>query len=172
MSAGAALMACLAFVSVGLWTLRVALTARGRIVTSAAVAAIEAVVFALVFSRLVTDLGSWDKIAGYAIGVALGTVAGLLVNDRLSSEGVMVEVTVAGDGGALRTALHSRDLPATTFPVADRSGTATVLLVVVPRERIEEALAVVWAHTPNAFCTTLDTERDAGRCTATTLDVV
>ena len=64
MSATTALMGALAFVSVALWTLRVALTARGRKASSAVVAAIEAVVFALVFSRLVSDLGSWDRVAG------------------------------------------------------------------------------------------------------------
>ncbi|HEX6658595.1 MAG TPA: DUF5698 domain-containing protein, partial [Ilumatobacter sp.] len=116
MSASAVLMAALAFVSVALWTLRVAFAARGRKLAGAAVAAVEAVVFALVFSRLVADLGSWDRIVGYALGVAVGTAAGLLVNERTSQGGVVVEAVVPGDGGALRATLHRHGWPATSIP--------------------------------------------------------
>ncbi|MDQ4133264.1 MAG: hypothetical protein M3179_08685, partial [Actinomycetota bacterium] len=49
-------MAGLAVASVGLWTLRVALAARGRKLAGAMVAAVEAIVFATAFTRLASDL--------------------------------------------------------------------------------------------------------------------
>jgi uncharacterized protein YebE (UPF0316 family) len=151
MSATAALMGALAFVSVGLWTLRVALTARGRKAESAAVAAIEAVVFALVFSKLVSDLGSWDRIAGYAIGVAVGTIAGLFLNERLNRGGVIVEAVVAGDGAALQKVLHSAGWPATALPATGLTGQATLLFVAVPSERTSELLSLICTTAPDAF---------------------
>ena len=151
MSATAALMGTLAFVSVGLWTLRVALTARGRKAGSAAVAAIEAVVFALVFSKLVSDLGSWDRVAGYAIGVAVGTIAGLSLNERLNRGGVIVEAVVAGDGAALQNALHSGGWPATALPATGLTGQATLLFVAVPSERTGELLALIHTTAPDAY---------------------
>ena len=66
----AAGMALLAMASVGLWTLRVALTARGRKSIAAAVAAVEAVVFAVAFTNVAAHLDSPARIAGYAAGVA------------------------------------------------------------------------------------------------------
>ena len=73
LAAGA--MALLAMASVGLWTLRVALTARGRRPIAATVAAVEAVVFAVAFTNVAAHLDSPVRIAGYAGGVAFGTVA-------------------------------------------------------------------------------------------------
>ena len=151
MSASAVLMAALAFVSVALWTLRVAFAARGRKLACAAVAAVEAVVFALVFSRLVADLGSWDRIAGYALGVAVGTAAGLLVNERTSQGGVVVEAVVPGDGEALRAALHAHGWPATAIPAAGLRGPATLVFVAVPATRKEHVVELITSTDPDAF---------------------
>ena len=151
MSVSAVLMAVLAFVSVGLWTLRVAFTARGRKLAGAAIAALEAVVFALVFSRLVADLGSWDRIAGYALGVAVGTAAGLLINERTSQGGVVIEAVVPGDGDALRAALLAHHWPATSIPATGLQGPATLVFVAVPASRKDEVLALVSSTAPDAF---------------------
>ena len=151
MSASAVLMAALAFVSVGLWTLRVAFAARGRKLAGAAVAAVEAVVFALVFSRLVADLGSWDRIVGYALGVAVGTAAGLVVNERTSKGGVVVEAVAPGDGEALRAALHAHGWPATAIPAAGLRGPATLVFVAVPATRKDDVVELITSTTPDAF---------------------
>ena len=148
-----ALMALLAVLSVGLWTLRVALAARGCRVAGAGVAAAEAVVFALVFSNLIADLGSWDRIAGYAVGVAVGTCAGLAVNDRLAPGASVVEVVVAGDGAELRQAFLSRGWPATAVPAAGATGEATLVFLVVRTSRVDNVLAVVQAAVPDALWT-------------------
>jgi len=144
-------MAALAFVSVGLWTLRVAFAARGRKLAGAAVAAGEAVVFALVFSNLVTNLGSWNRITGYAIGVAAGTIAGLVLNERMSRGGVIVEAVVPGDGADLRRALHARGWPATAVGAMGLNGPATMLFVAVPTVRRDDVLDIVRSTAPDAF---------------------
>ena len=83
--AAAAGMALLAITSVGLWTLRVALTARGRRGIGATVYAVEAVIFAVAFTNVAANLDSPVRVAGYAAGVALGTVLGLTADRRLSA---------------------------------------------------------------------------------------
>ena len=146
-------MALLAVVSVGLWTLRVALAAGGRRVAAAIVAAVEAVVFALAFSNLVANLGSWARLAGYAIGVAVGTVAGLAINDKLSHGAAVIEVIVPGDALGLGQALHARGWPATTTAACGVNGQATVVLLVVRQRRTREVLEVVRACAPHALWT-------------------
>lgn len=69
--------------SVGLWTLRVTMAARDRRAVASGVAAIEAVVFALSFSQLLTDLDQIHRLAGYSTGVAIGTYAGMSVSQHL-----------------------------------------------------------------------------------------
>jgi uncharacterized protein YebE (UPF0316 family) len=153
MSISALAMVLLAMVSVGLWTLRVALAAAGRRVAGAAVAAVEAVVFALAFSQLVADLGSWDRLGGYAIGVALGTVGGLAVKERFDPGTAVVEVVVPGDGEPLREAFRSQGWPATSMPALGAHGPASVLFLVVHGNRTREVVRLVQATCPHALWT-------------------
>jgi uncharacterized protein YebE (UPF0316 family) len=146
-------MAGLAVLSVGLWTLRVALTARGSRVAGAGVAAVEAVVFAVVFSNVVGDLGSWDRVAGYAVGVALGTGAGLAVSDRMERGGSVIEVVVPGDGEAVRDAFLARGWPATALPARGVGGEAAVVFLVVRSACVDEVLAVARTAAPGALWT-------------------
>lgn len=70
----------LAVGSVGLWTLRVALTARGSRLLGSAVAATEAVVFVVAFSHVTSSLDAPVQIVVYGLGVGLGTFLGLTVD--------------------------------------------------------------------------------------------
>ena len=72
----------LAVVSVCLWTLRVATTARGCRVLGSLVAATEAVVFLLAFSHVTGSLDAPLQISIYGGGVGIGTYVGLTI-DRI-----------------------------------------------------------------------------------------
>jgi len=73
----------LAVGSVGLWTLRVALTARGSRALGSAVAATEAVVFVVAFSHVTGSLDAPLQVAIYGIGVGTGTYLGLTIDRRI-----------------------------------------------------------------------------------------
>jgi hypothetical protein len=83
MTPGVAVTGLLAMASVSLWTLRVALTARNHKAMAAAAASVEATVFVLAFSRILSSLDSVVQVAAYATGVGCGTLVGLNINDRL-----------------------------------------------------------------------------------------
>jgi uncharacterized protein YebE (UPF0316 family) len=80
--AAAAGLAGVATVSVGLWTLRVALAARGRRLAASGTASVEALLFVLAFGRVVDALDDPVRLLGYALGVAAGTFAGLTLEAR------------------------------------------------------------------------------------------
>jgi uncharacterized protein YebE (UPF0316 family) len=146
-------MALLAITSVSLWTLRVALTARGRRVIGATVAAVEAVIFAVAFTNIAAHLDSPLRVAGYAAGVACGTVLGLTADRRLAA-GVS-EVDVVVPGRHTDTAEHLRRLgwPATTFPAEGPLGPVTLICLAVDDSRVAELTAAVRRVAPDAFWT-------------------
>jgi len=153
MSGEAPLMALLAMASVGLWTLRVAIAARGMKLAGAIVASIEAVVFALTFSHLVTDLGSPDRLAGYAVGVAIGTALGLVANDHLTPGHTELHLVSAGDGPALVDALRSRHWPATWSAADGPTGAVAQVWVTVDDQRVGALVDDVRDVAPEAFWT-------------------
>ena len=108
--------------SISLWTFRVALAGRGRRVFSAVIAGIEAVLFVVVFTGLVANLGDPVRLVAYALGVALGTLLGLVADDRLSSGHSEVRLVVVGDGAEALATLRGAGWPATSTPGSGRRG--------------------------------------------------
>lgn len=94
--AAAAGLAGVATVSVGLWTLRVALAARGRRLAASGTASVEAVLFVLAFGRVLEALDDPVRLVGYALGVAAGTFAGLTLEAR-SEQRRTGQAHLAGD---------------------------------------------------------------------------
>ena len=149
-------MAALAMASVGLWTLRVALTARGRKLVGAGVAAVEAVVFALAFTSLASNLGSPVRLAGYATGVALGPLLGLAVNERLPAGASEVDIVVDGHDPPLAETLRRLGWPVTAFPGDGPSGPVTVICLAVDQSRVPELTGTLLRLAPDAFWTVQD----------------
>jgi uncharacterized protein YebE (UPF0316 family) len=153
MSRDALLMVGLAMASVGLWTLRVAIAARGMKLAGSIVAATEAVVFALTFSHLVSDLGSPDRLIGYAVGVAGGTALGLVANDRLTPGHSEVHVVVSGYASDVVDSLHARGWPATWASAEGPTGPVTQIWLTVDDLRSGAALSDLEELAPRAFWT-------------------
>jgi uncharacterized protein YebE (UPF0316 family) len=155
------MMFALALLSVGMWTLRVAVAARGLKLAGAAIAATEAVVFALTFSRLVTDLGSPGRLLGYAAGVAAGTAVGLAINDRTARGHSELHLVAAGDRGDLVACLRARGWPATTAIADGPDGVVTAMWLTVPDRDLRDVSALITDWAPGAFWTVRRLQRVA-----------
>lgn len=139
--------------TVSLWTLRVALTARERRLAASATAGIEAVVFALVFASVLSSLSSPVEIAGYALGVAAGTSLGVAAHSRLSTGHSAVRIVVDGDGEHTAAALKARQWPVTRLQADGVRGAAAIMLVVLDDAAIPRLLSDLSVLTPEAFWT-------------------
>jgi uncharacterized protein YebE (UPF0316 family) len=144
-------MATMALGSVGLWTLRVAFTAKGRKVLGAAAAAVEAVVFAVAFSSLAASLDAPIRVIGYALGVAVGTVLGLYLEERASPGKSEIQVVVHGDDPGLVERLRSRGWPATSFAAEGPRGSVTVAFLAVDDAQVPKVVHVLQQTVPEAF---------------------
>lgn len=98
--AAAAGLALVSTLSVGLWTLRVALAARGRRIAASVTASTEALLFVAVFGRVLDALDDPVRVAGYAAGVAVGTFAGLTLEAGSERRRTTVGSGEPPDGGA------------------------------------------------------------------------
>ena len=146
-------MAGLALVSVGLWTLRVALTARRQRLAGASVAALEASVFAVVFGSLVTDLDRPSRLVGYAGGVAIGTLLGIGADRRMAHGHSQVQVVVSGRDSVAVERLRARGWPATAVVADGIHGPVTLMFVAVDDACLPLLLDDVRGIAPGAFWT-------------------
>ena len=143
----------LALLSVSLWTARVALTAKGRKAASATMAAVEATVFVVAFSRLLTGLDSPVRVAAYATGVAAGTVLALAVDGALNPQVVKVEIVGSGGPAQVRAALHRDGWPTTVLLGQSIAARVDVVSVTTTESRLAELLRTVERAAPDAFWT-------------------
>lgn len=153
MNAEIPMMFALALLSVGMWTFRVAVAARGLKLACAAIAAAEAVVFALTFSHLVTDLGSPARLLSYAAGVAAGTAVGLAVNDRTTRGYTELHLVADGDRADLVECFRYRGWPATSTIASGLNGPVTAMWLTVSDTDIREVTNLVHEWAPEAFWT-------------------
>jgi uncharacterized protein YebE (UPF0316 family) len=149
--ASAVAMAGMALVSVGLWTLRVTLAAKGRKLLGAGAAAVEAVVFALVFSSLAASLDSPSRLVGYAIGVAAGTLLGLYLDERGSRGTSEVQLVVHGRDRRVAESLRRHGWPATSYFGDGPDGPVTVTFVAVNDAEVGRVVDVLDRDAPQAF---------------------
>ncbi|HSJ26680.1 MAG TPA: DUF5698 domain-containing protein [Acidimicrobiia bacterium] len=76
----------LATVCVSLWTVRLAVTARGNRGLSAVIAGMEAMLFVVAFAKILNGLDSVFLVAAYGAGVGGGTLLGLALDARLNPQ--------------------------------------------------------------------------------------
>lgn len=73
----------LASASVCLWTLRIAITSRGKRAAGAMMSTVEATVYVVAVSHVLGSLDAPVHIAMYGLGVGVGTYAGLVIDSAV-----------------------------------------------------------------------------------------
>ncbi len=143
----------LGLLSVSLWTARVAVTARGHRCPAAVMAALEAIVFVLVFSRLLRGIDTPSQIVAYAVGVATGTVLALSIDAAFTPRLVRVDVVSAGDADRLVAALHRQGWPTTVTSGVGLSGGVATVSITAEDARLQALQATIVAADPHVFWT-------------------
>ena len=149
-AAGLSLLACL---SVSLWTLRVTIAAAGRKVTAAAVAGVESLVFVLAFGAVLSSLQDPVRIVAYGLGVAGGTLLGMIVDERLSNGRSLVRLVVDGSGVEETTRLREHGWPATRSEADGVNGPVAIIAVAVDERVLGRLTRDLDLVVPEAFRT-------------------
>lgn len=143
----------LALLSVSLWTGRVALTAKGRKAASALVAAVEATIFVVAFSRLLTGLDSPIRIVAYAAGVAGGTLLAMAIDSAINPQVVKLDIVDGTDPDRVVAALHHEGWPTTVLRGEGLASPIEMVSVTTTEARLFALLRTVELVAPDAFWT-------------------
>lgn len=141
----------LAVGGVTLWTFRVAVTARGNKALGALLAATEAMLFIVAFSKLMGSFDSPQLVIAYGAGVAAGTMLGLTIDARLNPQ--LARVDIFDPTGDAIDAIARSEFPYTQSDGYGTSGRVKVASVITPDTRVKELLDMVGAAGPASFWT-------------------
>lgn len=149
--------ASLAATSVTLWTVRVAVTARGNKAVGSILAAVEAMLFIVAFSKLIGGLSAPHLVLAYGSGVAAGTLAGLTLDARLNPQ--LARVDVFDATGTAIDAIVDSGFPFTRSEGFGSEGQVTVASVVTVESRVQDVIDTVVATGDEAFWTVAPVRR-------------
>lgn len=136
---------------VSLSTVRLLLTVRGHRILVPLLGFLEVLIWIFAVSGVVTNLESPGLMVGYAAGFATGSWVGLLLEERMALGLATVRAVVREEGPAVAAALRELGHGVTEQPGQGREGPVEILVSVLARRRVPEALHAIDELAPHSF---------------------
>ncbi len=134
-------------------TLRLLFMVRGRKLLSGLIGAIQATVFILAVSTVLSGPLNFWTVLGYALGFGTGVIVGMLAEERLAIGYAMLRVYSHEHGKEIAQALRAAGHAATEIAGRGREGSITVVNCVVARRNVAQVRGIIDQVDANAFVT-------------------
>ncbi len=144
---------CMRVTDMSLDTVRLLFTVRGRKLVAGAIGVVQAGVFILAVSRVLSGPLNPYTVAGYALGFGTGVMLGIVFEERLAVGYAMLRIYSNANGMQIAEQLRASGHAATEILARGREGNITVVNCVVARRNVTAVRAVVDALDANAFVT-------------------
>jgi uncharacterized protein YebE (UPF0316 family) len=143
----------LRLVDISLYTVRIMMVVRGRKRMAWLFGFCQAFVYVLGIRAVLSDLGNWGKIIGYAAGFATGIVVGMWIEGRLAIGYTHLRVISARRGVELAERLRGAGYAVTEVSASGKDGMVTLLYCSVQRRKAPEVEHIAQEVDPDAFIT-------------------
>ena len=150
---GALFIFCLRLIDVSMGTIRILMAVRGRRLLAAVIGFLEVTIFLVAISQVVTNIGNWWNVIGYAAGFAMGQVIGITIDNKIAIGLAEVNIISMGMGTQIAEALRADGYGATEFLGAGHSSMVDMVRAVVRRKEVPSVIATVTSQDDKAFIT-------------------
>jgi len=156
---GALLIFCLRLIDVSLGTVRILMAVRGRRLLAGVLGFFEVSIFLVAISQVLTNIGNWWNVLGYAGGFAVGTIIGMTIENKLAIGLAEVEIVSMGRGTEIAEALRAEGYGATEFLGAGQENIVDLVRTVVRRREVPSITAAASVIDESAFITVHEMQR-------------
>ena len=156
---GALLIFCLRLIDVSMGTVRILMAVRGRRLLAGVIGFFEVSIFLVAISQVITNIGNWWNVLGYAGGFAVGTIVGMTIENKLAIGLAEVDIVSMGKGKEIVEALRAEGFGATEFLGAGQESIVDMIRTVVRRREVPAVTAVASGIDESAFITVQEMER-------------
>jgi len=145
--------------SVAMGTVRTLLVVRGRRYTAALIGFFEVLIFVLAISKVILEMSNVWNILGYCGGFAVGTIAGMALEDRLALGFSMVRIISKGKWLEITQALRREGFGATEVIGEGKDGPVGIIYSMVRRKQVPEVIELCERLDRQAFITVEEARR-------------
>lgn len=132
-------------------TIRVVVVARGQRLVGSAMAGLEALIFAVVVAKVITDLDNIANLAAYCAGAAVGSYVGMMLEARFVRGFMVVNAITHDHGRETALALREAGFGVTTTLSEGKDGMVTTLRSVINKREMPQYLKMLQGINPDAF---------------------
>lgn len=149
----ALLIFILRLIGISFATVRVFMIVRGRKGPAWIFGLLQALVYAIALIWVLSDLGNWLNIIGYAAGFATGVVVGMTIESRLAIGYTNIRIVSPGRGIETAEDLRSEGFAVTEVSAQGREGAVSILHCSVLRKDEDQVTRRITRIDPDAFIT-------------------
>jgi uncharacterized protein YebE (UPF0316 family) len=143
----------LRIIGVALATVRTLIMMRGRKLLSALMGFFEVTIYVLAVGPVVNDLDNLWNLLGYGLGFSVGTLVGMLLEERLALGFATVRIMSREKSQAIAKALHEAGHGATLSWGWGREGSVRMVTATVRRKEVKPVTLLVEKIDAEAFIT-------------------
>jgi len=149
----ALLIFALRVLGIALSTIATLMTVQGRKFYATAAGFVSTLVYVLAIGKVVANLSNVWNILAYCIGFAVGTLIGMMWDQRLALGFAEVRFICTNSSDALAEALRDAGFGVTELYGHGRENYVGIVEAIVPRKNVDEILRVARAVDENAIVT-------------------
>ncbi len=149
-------------VDVSIGTMRIIFLSRGMKILAPACGFVEVFIWLLAIGQIMQNLDSWVNYIAFAGGFTAGNYIGMLIEERLAMGLLALWVITRKDATELLDELRDRQWGITRVAARGVKGKVRILIMVIRRKAVKEALTIIRRHDPEAFVTIKDVREVSG----------
>lgn len=134
-------------------TLRVLFVIRGHKALAWILGFFQSAIWVVAITSVLSNLGNWWNLIGYAAGFATGNVVGMVIEERLAIGHGHLRIISSRLGSAISEAIRTSGYAVTELPGRGRDGTVSVITCSVRRRDIDHVRSRALQIDPGAFVT-------------------
>ena len=145
------LIFCARIIDVTLDTLRIIFISRGNKIVAPILGFFEVLIWLIAITRIMQNLDNWTTYVAYAAGFAVGNYVGLYFEEKLAIGIQVIRVITGKDSSELINNLRKEGFGVTTMKAEGKKGPVDIIFLIVQRNAIQNAIAIINHFNPKAF---------------------
>ncbi|HEY9115335.1 MAG TPA: DUF2179 domain-containing protein [Bacteroidales bacterium] len=138
-------------IDVTLDTLRIIFISRGNKVVAPILGFFEVLIWLIAITRIMQNLDNFTTYIAYAAGFAVGNYVGLYFEEKLAIGVQVIRIITGKDSKELIHNLRENGFGATVAKAEGKNGPVDIIFLIVQRNIIQDAIAIINRFNPKAF---------------------
>ncbi|MBA7583694.1 hypothetical protein ES695_06110 [Candidatus Atribacteria bacterium 1244-E10-H5-B2] len=149
---------------VAMGTFRVQMIVRRKKLIAGVLGFFEVLIFILIVSKVIQDIGNWHNVIAYCGGFAIGNIVGIYISEKIYKEIISVGIISRNKWQGIEEKLREEGFGVTRNVGYGKDGEVQILKVICERNYFPKVRDISLEHDPKVFITSyLLTGKNGGR---------